>query len=56
MQRGGMDGSTIPSQAGKLAVVTAATASIGWQTALELARPGPDRSELSGSRASIFLA
>ena len=34
--------SSIPSQAGKLAVVTGANSGIGWNTALELARAGAE--------------
>src|SRR5580704_14380537 len=34
--------SDIPSQQGKLAVVTGANSGIGWHTALELARAGGD--------------
>jgi len=46
----------IPSQAGKLAVVTGANSGIGWNTALELARAGSDviltaRSEAKGRDA-----
>ncbi|MDP3314607.1 MAG: SDR family NAD(P)-dependent oxidoreductase, partial [Devosia sp.] len=32
----------IPSQAGKLALVTGATGGLGYETALELARAGAD--------------
>jgi NAD(P)-dependent dehydrogenase (short-subunit alcohol dehydrogenase family) len=46
----------IPSQAGRLAVVTGANSGIGWHTALELARAGGEvvlaaRSEAKGSEA-----
>lgn len=46
----------IPSQAGKLAVVTGANSGIGWHTALELARAGSEvilatRSEAKGREA-----
>ena len=46
----------IPSQKGKLAVVTGANSGIGWHTALELARAGSEviltaRTEVKGRDA-----
>lgn len=51
----------IPSQAGKLAVVTGANSGIGWHTALELARAGGEvilaaRTESSEAAERLWTA